>query len=393
MLDERLRHAVDEAHRVAGTFNRARIGQRRPWTSSRRLVQALAAAAAVVVTVIGVGWWIGGIARTDGAPVVGEPGSELTVDPSVVQSPVVGEPGGVISDDPYVVQAPGALPPSFELAQSAVEIRLQPIGEFLPTDASFIRSFVADAYEIVAIGQIADGAHRVFWVTGTAANEVADDGSQTTCIIDTAGHSGSCGTGVNGGTALPFGKAAGGGTDEGLEFVVVMGMVPESTSVVLVTTPHGSFSQVPRAGVAFVVVEASFREPIREPIEWQFFDAAGVVLDAQTSPAYDASMSISDEEIADVALTWVNQLGLVQTDVGIWRDRLVKACDAGVWNHDIAQALAEEFITADLSLSARSEGSKPPSVGEGAQALWLMAVNTCRDRFPASAIEAGPPQP
>ncbi|MFO7701111.1 MAG: lamin tail domain-containing protein [Acidimicrobiia bacterium] len=209
---------------------------------------------------------------------------------------MVGDPGAVISDDPYVVQAPGALPPGFELPQSVVEVPLQPIGEFLPTDAGYIRSFIVEADEIVAIGQIADGAHRVFWVTGTAADGTADEGGRATCIIDTAGHSGSCGTGVDGDTALPFGRAAGGGTDEGLEFIVMMGMVPESASVVLVTTPHGNFSQVPRGGVAFLVLEARFSETI----EWQTLDAAGVVLDAQTSPGNAADESTADHLQLDI---------------------------------------------------------------------------------------------
>jgi hypothetical protein len=287
MLDERLRHAVSEAHRVAGTVNPPGIDQRRAWTSSRRLVRALAVAAAVV-TVIGVGWWISA-ARTDGEP-------------------FATDPGVVISDDPYVVQAPGALPPSFELPQSVVEVPLQPIDEFLLTDAGYIRSFIVEADEIVAIGQIADGAHRVFWVTGTAADGTAGDGGQATCIIDTVGHSGSCGTGMDGDTALPFGRAAGGSTVEGPEFIVMMGMVPESTSVILVTTPHGTFSQVPRGGAAFLVV-----------------------LDAQTSPGDAADESTTDHlqlDITDRQPAWggidflvLRNIGTEPIDLSGWQIR------------------------------------------------------------------------
>ncbi len=112
-------------------------------------------------------------------------------------------------------------------------------------------------------------------------------------------------------------------------------------------------------------------------------DSAGsvVVLDA------------SDEQIAQAALTWVNMLGLAQTDVELWRHRLERACGEGVWNEDVARALAEEFIAEDLPVSVRSPQLGPPATGEGAQALWLMAVNVCRDAFSPDAIESGPPQP
>ena len=73
--------------------------------------------------------------------------------------------------------------------------------------------------------------------------------------------------------------------------------------------------------------------------------------------------------------------------------RRERACTEGVWDRDVATQLAEEFIQEDLAVSVRAEGSGPPSAGEGAQALWIMAVNVCRDVFPDGAIEDGPPSP
>ena len=74
-------------------------------------------------------------------------------------------------------------------------------------------------------------------------------------------------------------------------------------------------------------------------------------------------------------------------------ERLERACSEGVWERDVARQLAEEFIDEDLAKSVRAEGSGPPTVEEGAQSLWMMAVNVCRDAFPDGEIEKGPPSP
>lgn len=90
---------------------------------------------------------------------------------------------------------------------------------------------------------------------------------------------------------------------------------------------------------------------------------------------------------------WVNQLSLNQLDPAVWRNRFDRMCGEGVWNPDVALALSGEFIDTDLNAGAsvRSENIGPPLAEDGAVALWLMAVNTCRDRFPQGAIEQGPP--
>jgi len=106
-----------------------------------------------------------------------------------------------------------------------------------------------------------------------------------------------------------------------------------------------------------------------------------------------AAIEISDEQLTVQAGTWVNSLGLMQNDPGVWRERIERACIEGVWDRDAAMQLAEEFIEEDLATSVRAQGSGPPSVVDGARALWTMAVNACRDAFPAGAIEDGPPSP
>ncbi len=102
---------------------------------------------------------------------------------------------------------------------------------------------------------------------------------------------------------------------------------------------------------------------------------------------------ISDEQLIPQISTWVNLVGLAQPDPVVWRGRLERACTEGVWDRQVASQLAEEFIDEDLALSVLAPGLGPPSVESGAQAIWTMAVNVCRDAFPAGEIEKGPPFP
>lgn len=101
-------------------------------------------------------------------------------------------------------------------------------------------------------------------------------------------------------------------------------------------------------------------------------------------------LELDDEQLFQQIGTWTNQLGLSQTDPDVWRQGLVRACTEGVWEPDVAVALAEEFIDEDMVLSVRARGDTP-RVEEGAQSLWLIAVNVCRDSFPDGEIEKGPP--
>jgi hypothetical protein len=114
-------------------------------------------------------------------------------------------------------------------------------------------------------------------------------------------------------------------------------------------------------------------------------DSAGV----STSPP--SPLQATDDDIRAAATTWVNQLGLDQTDPVVWRARLSRACDEGAWDWDVAAALAQQFIAEDLVLSVRPATAGPPSPDQGAQALWIMTVAACRSRVPLEAIDRGPP--
>lgn len=103
-------------------------------------------------------------------------------------------------------------------------------------------------------------------------------------------------------------------------------------------------------------------------------------------------IEMGDEELRSVYSTWINQLGLVQDNAGVWRVRLSDACTQGVWNPDVALDLAQRYLDEDQPLSAAPQGgSESPSVEEAAGALWLMAAQTCRDRFPEAVLQEGPP--
>ena len=106
----------------------------------------------------------------------------------------------------------------------------------------------------------------------------------------------------------------------------------------------------------------------------------------------DLDVTLTAEETRQVPF-WVNMVGLAQFHPVVWRDRFDRMCREGVWDPDVAVALASEFIATDLDAgtSVRGAGLGPPSQQDGAFALWSMAVNTCPDRFPDGAIEQGPP--
>ena len=100
---------------------------------------------------------------------------------------------------------------------------------------------------------------------------------------------------------------------------------------------------------------------------------------------------VSEEHLIRQASVWTNMLGLEQSDPVLWRERFERACSEGVWDPLVATQLAEEFIDEDMTILGVRGLGFPISVEDGAQALWIMTVEVCRDAFPAGEIEEGPP--
>ncbi|NOY56224.1 MAG: hypothetical protein GXP34_09590 [Actinobacteria bacterium] len=116
--------------------------------------------------------------------------------------------------------------------------------------------------------------------------------------------------------------------------------------------------------------------------------AAGSTIQETTAARIDVTttafpIDMTDEALFPVYSTWVNMLGLRQLDPAVWRRRLSEACTLGVWDKTVAVDLATRYIAEDASLAARTPGQEPPSVEDAADALWLMALQVCRDRYPA----------
>ena len=100
---------------------------------------------------------------------------------------------------------------------------------------------------------------------------------------------------------------------------------------------------------------------------------------------------VSDEHLIRQASVWTNMLGLEQSDPVVWRERFERACSEGVWDTPVATQLAQEFIDQDEAILGIGGLGFPHSVENGAQAMWIMTVEVCRDAFPAGEIEEGPP--
>jgi len=99
------------------------------------------------------------------------------------------------------------------------------------------------------------------------------------------------------------------------------------------------------------------------------------------------------EPLRGSILTWVNTNGLAQLDPLVWQERLDRTCDAEFWNDPAALVeLGDEFVASDLALSVGADPAEPIDMVASYQALWVMALNHCRELVPVGAVEAGPPQ-
>ena len=97
-----------------------------------------------------------------------------------------------------------------------------------------------------------------------------------------------------------------------------------------------------------------------------------------------ATLPDRDELRQEVFSTGTNQVGMTDAGSDAWFALAEDACDRGAWAHDVARSLGEEFLSKNGSESS-------VSVDQMASAVWLVAVTACRDRFPPSALDLGPP--
>jgi hypothetical protein len=181
--------------------------------------------------------------------------------------------------------------------------------------------------------------------------------------------------------------------DGGILVVVAFGN-PDGTAVTLEgpAVPEGPIT-LPAAGHTVFGIESPGRSITATVLvagEWAG-ELNGTLTEASGPGSSTVLADVSDEEIETAAGTWVNQLGLVQTDPGVWRDRLIDACTAGVWNPDVAFELADRYLAEDSAIFAAGDDATLPATAEATDALWTMTAQVCRDSFPAGAIDAGPP--
>jgi hypothetical protein len=181
--------------------------------------------------------------------------------------------------------------------------------------------------------------------------------------------------------------------DDGILAMVAFGN-PDDTAVTLdgSALPYGPIT-VPLPGNTVVGIESpggSITATVLIGGEWAG-ELTGPLGEASGPGSSTVLAEVTDDEIETVAATWLNQLGLMRADADVWRDRLTDACTAGVWNPDVAFELADRYLAEDQETFTGGDDATPPATAEAANTLWTMAVQVCRDSFPAGAIDAGPP--
>ena len=90
-------------------------------------------------------------------------------------------------------------------------------------------------------------------------------------------------------------------------------------------------------------------------------------------------------QLRDVSEIWGSLVGAEVTDPDTWGRRVADACMLGVWNVDVAELLAAEYVSQDLG---RVDETMLPAATD---AIWRLAANVCPEAFPEGALEAGAP--
>ena len=108
--------------------------------------------------------------------------------------------------------------------------------------------------------------------------------------------------------------------------------------------------------------------------------AAVVVAVALTGTACSSGSEWTDREVQDAASIWVNQLGLNETDPGVWTGRLDRICEIGYAPGQAMRDMTElagEFVAEDAGVNIRADGSLP-TAEEAVESLWIIAQSpTC----------------
>ena len=120
---------------------------------------------------------------------------------------------------------------------------------------------------------------------------------------------------------------------------------------------------------------------------------------AARSRADMARLQTVPEPLRGSIQTWWNGPGLAQLDPIVWQARLDRTCAEKFWINTAAlHALGDEFVAADQAfvasdpvLAAMHAGLGPTDMSEVYVALWIMALNHCRDLVPPEVVAKGPP--
>jgi hypothetical protein len=96
----------------------------------------------------------------------------------------------------------------------------------------------------------------------------------------------------------------------------------------------------------------------------------GVGGEAEPEPA-----TFTDEQITVAANTWLQGVGLLQTDSQVWSERLDQVCASDIHSDPAASALAAEFIAEDLETQSPTDGTPP--ISSGVTALRQMSLPIC----------------
>ncbi|MEX2655181.1 MAG: hypothetical protein WD532_09170 [Acidimicrobiia bacterium] len=101
---------------------------------------------------------------------------------------------------------------------------------------------------------------------------------------------------------------------------------------------------------------------------------------------------LDPETVERVVPTWINQTGLASS-VETWQERLPQVCSQAGRDTPILDDLLVDFATGYITedIAAGLGQGDPADPAQAADALWLMAVEVCRELFPPGATAAGPP--